>query len=365
MSGAKCPVILSFSLTKMADRVRKVASTSIPYEPESSSSSSSSKRRCSTQRQLTNSTFQKWQRVYKQEHQMVTWLRCELDRDNVSVVLLYCSTCKKYECKISSLKNFTNAWIIGSTNLKSTNVPDHANSLVHKAAIGYMRAECLKASRQSPMMCSPIGRLLTTLHLDAKTQARMKIKFDVCYVMAKQGIDFSKYPALLELEARHDADLGIAYSTPDSAKSFTGYITKSQRQDFLTKFCSESHFYSVLTDGTTDAGNLEDELIILVYCCKNDTTQEITAKTRYWSIHNPEKADADGILKCLSESLQLLGVKNVMDKQSVLGVEDKPVLVGSELALMGASVNVGGINGLRGKIQKELPRIYWSWCYTL
>ena len=87
-----------------------------------------------------------------------------------------------------------------------------------------MRAECLKASGQSPMMCSPIDRLLTTLHLDSKTQARMKMKYDGCYVMAKQGIAFSKYPALLELEARHDVDLRIAYSTPDSAKSFTGYI---------------------------------------------------------------------------------------------------------------------------------------------
>ena len=273
---------------------------------------------------------------------------------------LSCTVCKKYESKIWSLKNFTNAWITGSTNLKSTNVLDHANSAVHKAAMGHMRVDVIKASGQSPMMCSPIGQYLTTL--DSRTQARMKKKFDVCYLMAKQGIAFSKYPALLELEARHDVDLAIAYSTPDSAKSFTGYIAKSQRQAFLTKFCCESHFYSVLTDGTTDAGNLEDELIALAYCCRNDTTQEITATTRYWSIHNPEKANADGILKCLSESLQLLGVENLMDKESVLGVEDKPVLVG--VGTDGATVNVGGSTGLRGKIQQELPWIYWSWCYA-
>ena len=41
-------------------------------------------------------------------------------------------------------------------------------------------------------------------------------------------------------------------------------------------------------------------------------------------------------------------------------MEDKPVLVG--VGTDGASVNVGGINGLRGKIQQELPWIYWSWC---
>ncbi len=129
-----------------------------------------------------------------------TWLRCELDRDKVSVVSLYCTICKKYESKICSLKNFTNAWITGSTNLKSTNVLDHANSIVHKAAMEHMRVAGIKASGQSPMMCSTIGQYLTIL--DSRTQAWMKKKFDVCYLM---GIAFSKYPALLELEARHDA----------------------------------------------------------------------------------------------------------------------------------------------------------------
>ncbi len=87
---------------------------------------------------------------------------------------------------------------------------------------------------------------------------------------------------------------------------FTGYIAKSQQQAFLTMFGCESHFYSVLTDGKTDAGNLEDELIVLAYCCKNDKTQKITA-------HNPscEKANADGILKYLNESPQLVGVENI------------------------------------------------------
>ena len=49
-------------------------------------------------------------------------------------------------------------------------------------------------------------------------------------------------------------------------------------------------------DGTTDAGNQEDELIVLLYCSKDGTTQEITPCTRYLSIHNPGKADANGLL---------------------------------------------------------------------
>ena len=57
----------------------------------------------------------------------------------------------------------------------------------------------------------------------------MANKFDVCFTMAKE-ILFIKYPALLELESHHGVDLGPAYHTPDSAKAFTSYIAKSQRQ---------------------------------------------------------------------------------------------------------------------------------------
>ena len=136
--------------------------------------------------------------------------------------------------------------------------------------------------------------------------------------MAKQNMPFSKYPALLELEAHHGADLGFAYGTPDSAKAFTTYIAKSQRQAFLNKLSvSETHFFSFLTDGTTDAGNKAAELVIVVYCLKNNLTEEFTACTRYLSVNNPSKADAKGLFECIGESLQVIGIE-ALTEDSVL-----------------------------------------------
>ena len=52
----------------------------------------------------------------------------------------------------------------------------------------------------------------------------------------------------------------------DSAKAFTGYIAKSQGQTFLNMLPSSgTRFFGFLMDGTTDAGNQEGELIVLVY----------------------------------------------------------------------------------------------------
>ena len=39
------------------------------------------------------------------------------------------------------------------------------------------------------------------LKLDASTHDRLQRKFDICFVMAKEGIPFTKYPALYQLES--------------------------------------------------------------------------------------------------------------------------------------------------------------------
>ena len=100
----------------------------------------------------------------------------------------------------------------------------------------------------------------------------------------------------------------------------------------------------------------------MVYCYKNEVAQEMTSCTRYWSVHSPEKSDANGLLVCLGASLELLGVKSILDRDSVLGVDGMPVLIGA--SSVGASVNVAEHNGVRGQMQHALPWLFWSWCFS-
>ena len=87
--------------------------------------------------------------------------------------------------------------------------------------------------------------------------------------MAKHSIPFAKYPTLLEIEQRHGVGVGHAYNTADSVRVFTSFIAKSLRQGFLNSLPGGG-FFSLLMAGSTDAGNLEDELIVLVYCHMDD-----------------------------------------------------------------------------------------------
>lgn len=81
-------------------------------------------------------------------------------------------------------------------------------------------------------------------------------------------------------------------------------------------------------DGSTDAGNVEDELVLVQYCTQDDPAQEMRSCVRYLSLEVPVKADADGLIKCVGNSLQTLVVDNILDRLSVLGVKGKPILIG-------------------------------------
>ena len=106
----------------------------------------------------------------------------------------------------------------------------------------------------------------------------MRHKFDLCYLMAKEGIAFEKYVVLYELEARHGADLSYAYKTAPSAKLFTHYIAESQCQQLLQlQTLSETMFYSFLMDGITDAGNVEQESSF--FCVRKMTRQKRSSRS--------------------------------------------------------------------------------------
>ena len=178
---------------------------------------------------------------------------------------------------------------------------------------------------------------------DTSIKVKMRLKVDLCYVTAKEGMALEKYPALYELKVHHGVDLGSAYKSPQSAKSFMHYTAAAQHKT-LMEALAETHFVSFLMDGSTDAGNLEQELVVVLFCLKDDAAEEIKFYTRFLSTATPENADTNSLIECLSHSQQLLGIEDVLDQASVLAVEGKPILVGG--GACGASVNVAQHSGM-------------------
>jgi len=73
-----------------------------------------------------------------------------------------------------------------SANKKLSYVIDHATSDSHKAAMSKLRDEQVRQSGSSVVLSSIIGQ--SFLNLDDGTRQRMRKKFDICYMMAKESI---------------------------------------------------------------------------------------------------------------------------------------------------------------------------------
>ena len=62
-------------------------------------------------RQVAVATFKKWQSKFEHEHQLLSWLRCDVCEDNRGLVdKLWCELCRKHEHSIQSSKNLSRAW---------------------------------------------------------------------------------------------------------------------------------------------------------------------------------------------------------------------------------------------------------------
>ena len=170
-------------------------------------------------------------------------------------------------------------------------------------------------------------------------------------VLAREGVAFHKYPASHCLAERQGVRLGSSYKRSESAKQFTYYIAEAQRSMFLQSLL-QVNFFSFLMDGSTDAGNIEQEMIFVIYCKRDDKAKMMRSHTRYLALLNPTRSTAEGLIDCLSGALERLDI-DVSQKESVLNAECRPVLVGG--GTDAASVNVGVHSGMKVKMQDTLP----------
>ena len=99
--------------------------------------------------------------------------------------MLWCVVCQHYETRICGLKNFSRAWIDGSSNHKTRNLTDHANSELHKAAMMHYRKDQAKSRNEPVTSYSSIARSLLSSSMDPVVRERVKKKIDIGFVLAK------------------------------------------------------------------------------------------------------------------------------------------------------------------------------------
>ena len=86
-------------------------------------------------------------------------------------------------------KSFAQTLPLGGSGNQTSNVLDHAKSEQHVASMARLQEERAHAHF---FVHAPITRSLAVL--DDLEKERVKHKFDICYVLAREGLAFLKYP---------------------------------------------------------------------------------------------------------------------------------------------------------------------------
>lgn len=310
-------------------------------------------------RRVSLATFDKWKRQYDDEYHTLRWLQCDKDATDYTVTLLWCEVCRKYSDQIRTKRNYSPAWVNGTPNHRNSNIVDHAKSEQHATAMARLRADTGELAEEEKVVfvVENAAMLASFPILDGKEMEKVKRKVQICYVMAREGLQFQKYTALHNLQELHGVDLGPLYRSSEDAEIFTHWIATSQRQLFQANFI-EKHYFSFLLHHEASAEGKECTVLFVQYLVRNDVTKEISCCCRYLSVINLTDAYESEMVTCLGVSLGRLGV-NILSKDEISDAKNRPTLVGGSTDRANNKDDLD----MKTELQSAFPWLFWSWCF--
>ncbi len=156
-------------------------------------------------------TFQKWRLDLDREHQTMSWLDCNSEKEGTKTVVmkLKCRVCTEFVDKIRCGKNFSEKWIVGAESVRISNVRDHARNWQHTRAMSLLKKQQSQFAGLGPSSYAPIARAFNKLPDDER--AKLRVKFDIAYFIAIENLPYTKYAKICELENRHGVCVGASY----------------------------------------------------------------------------------------------------------------------------------------------------------
>ena len=291
-------------------------------------------------RKVTIGTVEKWKKESEKAINTTVWLAYE-KRDRDHMASLKCSVCIQFADNIHSCRNFNPAFIEGSQNLRASSFKDHAATDMHKRAMILFH----KSRSSDVAEYAPIARALSML--DPDTASKLKRKFEIAYLICKEGLAFTKMSTLCELEEKHRVDLGAGYKNNQACAVFVDYIARAQREALAAQL-AKAKYFSIQADGSTYSGNVEDELYLVVYFDPYTQNGKVHIRNKFLTVRRPAHSNAEGLYECFIRALTYAVIPDW---------ENKLVGFGSD----GASVNIGA-NGLKGYLEKAVPWVLVFWC---
>ena len=133
--------------------------------------------------------------------------------------------------------------------LKKDNVVKHSKSDIHKKAVSLQRQPT--RTIKEILRSTPITRAVASASSEEKK--RVSPLFEVAYMISREEMPVTKFPAIVELEKRHGVCLGQTYHTEHKCQEFASIIGRRRLAAISLRYMP------VLMDGSTDSSVTEKE----------------------------------------------------------------------------------------------------------
>ncbi|XP_070535062.1 zinc finger protein 862-like [Ptychodera flava] len=273
---------------------------------------------------------QKYDRLKRQRKFLEHWLEYDAETE-----AMFCKPCRDHPdvaCKTSQLYKGTN-------HFKVDPLKTHEKTKEH---ISCMTRGPTRAREKT----GPLEQVLA--NVTAKQHKSLTMLFNTAYGVLKSGRPFTDYEFVCSIQLKNNAELGENYLNRFACRRFLSSIAHVIRNRIKDDINS-ANFVSILGDGSTDAGILEQEIVYLRYV---DPT-ECTPKTRQIDIVPLSTADSTGIFNALQTGLKTVDINFEDLKHQAESEKSTPKLVGVNFD--GASVMMGQKSGVAKKITDIVP----------
>ena len=74
-------------------------------------------------------------------------------------------------------------------------------------------------------------------------------------------------------------------------------------------------FFSLLLDGSTDRGNIDNEVLLVVWCDPDGSDEKVHTRMDFFTVSRPQSVTARDLFQVLEGRLQGLGIQEVSPEE--------------------------------------------------
>ena len=201
------------------------------------------------------------------------------------------------------MRNYNSTFVEGTTNTHASSFKEHASTEMHKCAMILYKKE------HSTNVCNyaPIARALLLPSMDELTRARLKRKFEIAYLIAKEKMSFKKMKTLCDLEERHGVDIGGSYHNDHACATFVEFIGADLRHQ-LRKDINKVRFFSIQVDSSTDCGNIDEELFMVLFFDGLSEDGKVIVRDKFFAVRQLCRGTGQGLYDCFKQAMAYLDI---------------------------------------------------------